>query len=72
MTKERREIPTRALVVAAVLGLLAGVTACGSTQSAAGVRPANPHAVPPTADKNACGNHPGSACAAIDTPAPSK
>jgi hypothetical protein len=62
--------PTNKLVAAAILGLLTGAAACGGAQSTAAARPTDPRAVP--GDKNACGNHPGSACAAMNTPAPSK
>ena len=58
--------PTKTLVAVAVLGLLAGATACGSGQSATGARPTG--AATPNGDKNTCGNHPGSACAAVSAP----
>jgi hypothetical protein len=72
MTNERRTIPTKALVAAAVLGLLAGATGCGSAQRTAATRPAPSQSVAPTGDKSACGNHPGSSCAAVDTTPPPK
>ena len=62
---------TKALVAAAVLGLLAGATACGSARSTAGIPPASPQAATDASDKSACGNHPGSACGAVSPPAPS-
>jgi hypothetical protein len=61
---------TNRLVAAAILGLLAGAAACGGAQSNAAARPTDPRGVP--SDKNACGNHPGSACAAVSPPANSK
>jgi hypothetical protein len=62
--------PTNRLVAAAILGLLAGTAACGGAQGNGAPRTTDPRAV--SSDKNACGNHPGSACAAVSTPAPSK
>jgi hypothetical protein len=62
--------PTNRLVAAAILGLLTGAAACSGTPNNAAARAPDPRAVP--SDKNACGNHPGSACAAVSTPAPSK
>jgi hypothetical protein len=62
--------PTNRWVAAAILGMLTGAAACGGAQNGTGARPADPRAVP--SDKNACGNHPGSACGAVSPPAPSK
>jgi hypothetical protein len=62
--------PTNTWVAAAILGILTGAAACGSAQSNAGARPPDPRAVP--SDKSACGNHPGSACAAVSPRGPSK
>jgi hypothetical protein len=59
--------PTNRLVAAAILGLLTGAAACGGAQSSGAARPPDPRVVP--SDKNACGNHPGGACAAVNTPA---
>jgi hypothetical protein len=62
--------PTNRWVAAAILGVLTGAAACGGAQSNAGARPPDPRTVPN--DKNACGNHPGSACGAVSTATPSK
>ena len=62
---------TRTMVAAAVLGMLAGATACGAaTQNdVKGDQPPPPGSGAPAAsDKSACGNHPGSSCAAGGTP----
>jgi hypothetical protein len=62
--------PANRFVAAAVVGLLTGAAACGGAQRNVGAPGPDPRALP--SDKNACGNHPGSACAAVSTPAPPK
>jgi hypothetical protein len=62
--------PTNQWVAAAILGMLTGAAACGGAPRNAGARQPESPAVP--GDKNACGNHPGSACAAVSPPAPPK
>jgi hypothetical protein len=65
MINERKA--TNTLIAAAVLGILAGATACAGTRTAASGQPTVPPTPPsasPADDKNACGSHPGSACAA--------
>jgi hypothetical protein len=61
---------TNRLVAAAILGLLTGAAACGGARASTDARQPDPRALP--SDKNACGNHPGSACGAVSTTAPSK
>jgi hypothetical protein len=62
----------KAIVAAAVLGMMAGATACGgapaTAKSAASAQPDPGDAQ--AGDKNACGNHPGSACGAVSPPPP--
>jgi hypothetical protein len=62
--------PKNRFVAAAILGLLTGAVACGGARRNATAPAPDPRAVP--SDKNGCGNHPGSACAAVSTPATSK
>jgi hypothetical protein len=59
------------MVAAALLGMLAGAAACGAaTQTdVKGAQPPPPGSSAPAAgDKSACGNHPGSSCAAVSAP----
>jgi hypothetical protein len=56
------------MVSAAVLGMVTGAAACGGARTAVS-RPSSPASSAPAAnDKSACGNHPGSSCAALDAP----
>jgi hypothetical protein len=58
------------MVAAAVLGMVAGATACGAARNdMKGAQP-SPSASSAAAgsDKSACGNHPGSSCAAVSPP----